>query len=97
MSVYSDVCTVHVHICVPVLHALVHAAVLDTLLLHVGAASSQTLYCLLQMLLLQVQLLQLTPACTQLKIYLNSDYFKKHYCLIVTLWIKFVNEIQYIC
>lgn len=33
--------------CVPVLHALVHAAVLDTLFLHVGAASSQTLHCLL--------------------------------------------------
>lgn len=27
---------------IPVLHALVHAAVLDTLLFHVGAASSQT-------------------------------------------------------
>lgn len=34
-------------ICSPVLHALVHATVLDALFLHVRAASSQALHCLL--------------------------------------------------
>lgn len=49
---------------VPVLHALVHAAVLHTLILQTGAASSQTLYGLLEVLLLQGQLLQIPSAHT---------------------------------
>lgn len=46
---------------IPGLHALVHAAMLDALVLHVRAAGSQALHRLLQVLLLQVQLLQVTP------------------------------------
>lgn len=43
---------------IPCLHALMHVTMLDTLVLHVGAVSSQTLHRLLQVLLLQLQLLQ---------------------------------------
>lgn len=46
---------------IPGLHALLQKIMLDALVLHVRAASSQTLNRLLQVLLLQVQLLQLTP------------------------------------
>ncbi len=76
----SDVYTGSVAVCVlcimclriPVLHALVHAAVLDTLFLHVRAASSQTLYCLLEVLLLQSQLLHLTSAHTHTHTHIHS-------------------------
>lgn len=49
---------------VPVFHALVHLAMLDTLFLHVGAASSQTLHRLLELLFLQGQQLHFTPVHT---------------------------------
>lgn len=48
----------------PVFHALVNSTMLDTLFLHVGAASSQTLHHLLELLFLQDQQLHLTPVHT---------------------------------
>jgi len=72
-------------VCVPLLHALVHPAVLHTLLLHLLTATSQFLSTLLQVLSLQGQLL-----------YLRSTHTNTHLSFRIHIWLQLNKAITII-